>query len=82
MIRVLIFWCVWSSSGLGYIVGSQVSALAQNWHWALRVTPALGLIAVLLLLFVVREPRRGAVEARAELHQTSWLTDLRALSRK
>uniref|UniRef100_A0A3B5LWB2 Protein spinster homolog 1 n=1 Tax=Xiphophorus couchianus TaxID=32473 RepID=A0A3B5LWB2_9TELE len=68
-------------SGLGYIVGSQVSALAQNWHWALRVTPALGLIAVLLLLFVVREPKRGAVEARAELHQTSWLTDLRALSR-
>uniref|UniRef100_A0A3P9P6V6 Protein spinster homolog 1 n=1 Tax=Poecilia reticulata TaxID=8081 RepID=A0A3P9P6V6_POERE len=68
-------------SGLGYIVGSQVSAVAQDWHWALRVTPALGLIAVLLLLFVVREPKRGAVEARAELHQTSWLTDLQALSR-
>uniref|UniRef100_A0A3B3VNC4 Protein spinster homolog 1 n=1 Tax=Poecilia latipinna TaxID=48699 RepID=A0A3B3VNC4_9TELE len=49
-------------SGLGYIVGSQVSAVAQDWHWALRVTPALGLIAVLLLLFVVREPKRGAVE--------------------
>ncbi|PWA30577.1 hypothetical protein CCH79_00020469 [Gambusia affinis] len=67
-------------SGLGYIVGSQVSALAQDWHWALRVTPALGLIAVLLLLFVVREPKRGAVEARPELHQTSWLTDLRVTS--
>lgn len=71
-----------ASSGLGYIVGSQVSVLAQDWHWALRVTPALGLIAVLLLLFVVREPKRGAVEARPELHQTSWLTDLRVLSRK
>uniref|UniRef100_A0A3P9LGW4 Protein spinster homolog 1 n=1 Tax=Oryzias latipes TaxID=8090 RepID=A0A3P9LGW4_ORYLA len=70
-------------SGLGYIVGSQVSSAVKNWHWALRVTPGLGLVAVLLLLFVVQEPKRGAVEARAEeqLHRTSWLTDLRALSR-
>lgn len=48
------------------------------------MTPGLGLVAVLLLLFVVQEPKRGAVEARAEeqLHRTSWLTDMRALSRK
>ncbi len=110
-------------SGLGYIVGSQVGSLAQDWHWALRVslprntqmwnmwarvcdpgcclcsvgpvlcshsvpspqvTPGLGLIAVLLLLFVVQEPKRGAIEARPEHHlnQTSWLTDLHALSKK
>lgn len=63
-------------------MGSQVNTVAQDWHWALRVTPALGLVAVLLLFFVVQEPKRGAVEAREELHQTSWLTDVRALSRK
>ncbi|XP_013856207.1 protein spinster homolog 1 [Austrofundulus limnaeus] len=68
-------------SGLGYIVGSQVSSVAHDWHSALRVTPGLGLVAVLLLLVVVQEPKRGAVEARSELHQTSWLTDLRELSR-
>uniref|UniRef100_A0A7N6BEY4 Protein spinster homolog 1 n=1 Tax=Anabas testudineus TaxID=64144 RepID=A0A7N6BEY4_ANATE len=70
-------------SGLGYIVGSQVSNAASDWHWALRVTPGLGLIAVFLLLFVVKEPRRGAIEARPENHlrQTSWLTDLQALSK-
>ncbi|XP_069580882.1 protein spinster homolog 1 [Brachyistius frenatus] len=70
-------------SGLGYIVGSQVSNVAKDWHWALRVTPGLGLIAVLLLLFVVQEPKRGAIEARPELHmqRSSWLTDLRALSK-
>ena len=28
-------------SGLGYIVGSQVGRLAQDWHWALRVSVAL-----------------------------------------
>uniref|UniRef100_A0A3Q1J2A1 Protein spinster homolog 1 n=1 Tax=Anabas testudineus TaxID=64144 RepID=A0A3Q1J2A1_ANATE len=55
-------------SGLGYIVGSQVSNAASDWHWALRVTPGLGLIAVFLLLFVVKEPRRGAIEARPENH--------------
>lgn len=49
-----------------------------------QVTPGLGLIAVLLLLFVIKEPKRGAVEARPEhhLHQTSWLMDLLALSKK
>ncbi|XP_068435358.1 protein spinster homolog 1 [Clinocottus analis] len=70
-------------SGLGYIVGSQVSTAAQDWHWALRVTPGLGLLAVLLLLFVVQEPKRGAIEDRPDHHlqRTGWLTDLQALSR-
>ncbi|CAB1341357.1 unnamed protein product, partial [Coregonus sp. 'balchen'] len=45
-------------SGLGYIVGSKVDDMAGDWHWALRVTPALGLVAVVLLLFVVKEPKR------------------------
>ncbi|XP_037333192.2 protein spinster homolog 1 [Pungitius pungitius] len=70
-------------SGLGYIVGSQVGGAAQDWHWALRVTPGLGLIAVLLLLFVVKEPIRGAIEDQPENHtqRTSWLADLQALSK-
>ncbi|XP_029944736.1 protein spinster homolog 1 [Salarias fasciatus] len=70
-------------SGLGYIVGSQVSNVTKDWHYALRVTPALGLFAVLLLLFVVQEPKRGAVEARPDHHlrQTSWIKDLQALSK-
>ncbi|XP_046721436.1 protein spinster homolog 1 [Silurus meridionalis] len=70
-------------SGLGYIVGSAVDKRAQDWHWALRVTPALGLIAVFLLVFVVKEPKRGAIEARPEhtLHRTSWIADMKALFR-
>ncbi|XP_031682956.1 protein spinster homolog 1 isoform X2 [Oncorhynchus kisutch] len=70
-------------SGLGYIVGSKVDDLAGDWHWALRVTPALGLVAVVLLLFVVKEPKRGAIEARPEhtLQRTSWLGDMKALCR-
>ncbi|XP_064844881.1 protein spinster homolog 1-like isoform X4 [Oncorhynchus masou masou] len=70
-------------SGLGYIVGSKVDDFAGDWHWALRVTPALGLVAVVLLLFVVKEPKRGAIEARPEhtLQRTSWLGDMKALCR-
>ncbi|XP_026772324.1 protein spinster homolog 1 [Pangasianodon hypophthalmus] len=70
-------------SGLGYIVGSAVDERAKDWHWALRVTPGLGLLAVVLLVFVVQEPKRGAIEARPEhtLHRTSWLADMKALLR-
>lgn len=47
------------------------------------MTPGLGLLAVLLLLFVVKEPKRGAVERpEQQVRQTGWLTDLLALSRK
>lgn len=50
---------------------------------SVQVTPGLGLVAVLLLLFVVQEPKRGAVERPEQpVRQTSWLTDLLALSRK
>uniref|UniRef100_A0A672P9L2 Protein spinster homolog 1 n=1 Tax=Sinocyclocheilus grahami TaxID=75366 RepID=A0A672P9L2_SINGR len=70
-------------SGLGYIVGSEVDDVTGDWHWALRVTPGLGLLAVILLLFVVQEPKRGAIEAHPEhtLHRTSWLADIKALCR-
>nr|XP_012416728.1 PREDICTED: protein spinster homolog 1 isoform X1 [Odobenus rosmarus divergens] len=71
-------------SGLGYIAGSKVKDVAGDWHWALRVTPGLGVVAVLLLFLVVREPPRGAVERHSDsppLSPTSWWADLRALAR-
>ncbi|XP_048848327.1 protein spinster homolog 1 [Brienomyrus brachyistius] len=79
----IFYFAIPVGSGLGYIVASGVDSVAQDWHWALRVTPALGFLAVLLLLLVVKEPRRGAVEARPEhgLHRTSWVADIQALSK-
>ncbi|MGH0169935.1 UNVERIFIED_CONTAM: hypothetical protein FKN15_058258 [Acipenser sinensis] len=70
-------------SGLGYIMGSNMEHITGDWHWALRVTPALGLLAVVALLLVVKEPLRGAVESRPEqtLVHTSWLSDIRELSK-
>ncbi|XP_068605499.1 protein spinster homolog 1 [Brachionichthys hirsutus] len=78
----IFYFAIPVGSGLGYIVGSQVETATGDWHWALRVTPGFGLLAVALLLLVVKEPKRGTVEARPghHLRRTSWLTDLRALS--
>ncbi|XP_072340267.1 protein spinster homolog 1 [Scyliorhinus torazame] len=77
----IFYFAIPVGSGLGYIVGSKVADIADDWHWALRVTPALGLIAVLLLVFVVTEPPRGALERGSEraLVYTSWLTDVKDL---
>ncbi|KAI7803580.1 protein spinster homolog 1 [Triplophysa rosa] len=79
----IFYFAIPVGSGMGYIVGSKVVSVAKDWHWALRVTPGLGLLAVILLMFVVKEPKRGAIEAHPEhmLHRTSWLADMKALCR-
>lgn len=55
-------------SGLGYIAGSKVKDVAGDWHWALRVTPGLGVLAVVLLFLVVREPPREPWSATQTHH--------------
>ena len=50
-------------SGLGYIVGSKVAKLTgDDWQSAFRVTPGFGVLCVFLCLFVIHEPKRGAIE--------------------
>lgn len=50
-------------SGLGYIVGSKVASLAgDDWQWAFKVTPGLGVLCVFLCLLAIHEPKRGAIE--------------------
>ncbi|KAM3654026.1 LOW QUALITY PROTEIN: protein spinster homolog 1-like [Ammospiza maritima maritima] len=49
-------------AGWGYIAGSKVKDLAADWRWALRVTPVLGLVALLLLLALVSDPPRGGLD--------------------
>lgn len=57
-----------------YIVGSKTAFLLGSWRWALRVTPALGLIAVILIYFL-REPERGQHEGH-HTGSTSYKQDL------
>lgn len=65
-------------SGLGYIVGSNVARWLGAWQWALRVTPGLGVICVLLIL-ILPEPTRGSADGGTNLTNTSLLRDIREL---
>uniref|UniRef100_A0A8C0GWP1 SPNS lysolipid transporter 2, sphingosine-1-phosphate n=1 Tax=Chelonoidis abingdonii TaxID=106734 RepID=A0A8C0GWP1_CHEAB len=70
-------------SGLGYITGSSVKQVAGDWHWALRVSPLLGMITGTLILIFVPVAKRGNVEQLGgQLKaRTSWLRDMKALLR-
>ena len=69
------------SSGLGYIVGSGTANLSGSWRWGLRVTPVMGIVAVLLVIFLMHDPVRGKNEG-SELKPTTWRNDLRELCKK
>uniref|UniRef100_A0A8C3YU46 SPNS lysolipid transporter 2, sphingosine-1-phosphate n=1 Tax=Catagonus wagneri TaxID=51154 RepID=A0A8C3YU46_9CETA len=70
-------------SGLGYITGSSVKQAAGDWHWALRVSPILGMITGTLIFFLVPATKRGhADQLGGQLKaRTSWLRDMKALIR-
>ncbi|KAK2580796.1 hypothetical protein KPH14_011530 [Odynerus spinipes] len=51
------------------------------WNWGLRVTPVLGIIAIILILSVTREPVRGEREGGGHIANTTWSQDLKALVR-
>lgn len=63
----LFYLAVPVGSGMGYIVGSNVASALNDWRWALRVTPPLGFICIILLILVVKEPKRGGAEGAAHL---------------
>eukprot|EP00794_Sanderia_malayensis_P013801 gene13801-15246_t len=60
----IFYFAIPCGSGLGYIVGSKVALAAHNqWQWAFRVTPGLGVLCVILCVFVIHDPKRGALES-------------------
>ena len=72
-------------TGLGYIVGSEVASVASDWRWGLRVTPFLGILAIIGLVFFLRDPPRGESEGAGgqdrPLVPKDLKEDLRALAR-
>ncbi|KAF4527802.1 hypothetical protein B566_EDAN016214 [Ephemera danica] len=75
----LFYFAIPVGSGMGYIVGSETASMAGTWHWGLRVTPVLGAIAVLLIMFVMQDPERGQSEGHSHLRPTSWSSDIKSL---
>ena len=59
-------------AGMAWIFG--------NWHWGLRLTPVLGILAVILLL-IIEDPPRGESEG-THLSTTSWWADIKYLCTK
>ncbi|XP_012944814.1 protein spinster homolog 1 [Aplysia californica] len=79
---MVFYFAIPVGSGLGYIVGSNVASLLGEWQWALRVTPALGIVCVVLIVFFCQEPPRGMSEGGdVHLRNTDVLTDVKALAK-
>ncbi|XP_028276892.1 protein spinster homolog 3 isoform X2 [Parambassis ranga] len=68
-------------SGLGYITGAGSAALTGDWRWGLRVTPLLGIVGLILMVFLCPNPARGAAETHGEevTGQSSYLEDVKYL---
>ncbi|CAM6054356.1 unnamed protein product, partial [Sphagnum tenellum] len=79
-VLALFYFAIPVGTGLGYIVGAEVAEGASDWRWGLRVTPFLGLVAIVCIMFFMTDPPRGASEG-AHLRPASPKADLKALSR-
>lgn len=58
-----------------------MESFANDWRWALRVTPFLGILAIALLLFI-KDPVRGAIEGSHHVPSTTYCEDIKSLAKK
>ncbi|PBC33212.1 Protein spinster [Apis cerana cerana] len=75
----LFYFAIPVGSGLGYIIGGEAARTTGAWQWGLRITPIFGLLAIILLLAIVRDPIRGEREGGVHLSNTAWSNDIKAL---
>ncbi|XP_070204332.1 protein spinster homolog 1-like [Littorina saxatilis] len=76
---MIFYFAIPVGSGMGYIVGANIAKLFHSWQFALRVTPFLGVICVILIIIFCQEPERGMSEGGTTLHNTSFFSDLKAI---
>ncbi|RZF42670.1 hypothetical protein LSTR_LSTR001465 [Laodelphax striatellus] len=72
----LFYFAIPVGSGLGYIVGAKTADAMGEWQYALRVTPIMGAVAVILILLLMQDPARGESEGRTHLTASSWSNDI------
>ena len=72
----LFYFAIPVGSGLGYIVGSKVATAFGHWSYALRVTPLMGVLSVIMLIVFLKEPERGESEHVMENDQSTIWEDL------
>jgi len=76
----IFYFAIPVGSGLGYVVGQALSAAFGTWHWALRGPPILGAVAILGIIFFLKDPPRGESEGHEQLKATSYTQDLKSLT--
>jgi len=79
-VLALFYFAIPVGTGLGYIVGSEVAGVTDDWRWGLRVTPIMGALAVFMIVFLMIDPERGAADG-SKLKPTSPISDLKSLVR-
>ncbi|NXL63220.1 SPNS3 protein, partial [Chordeiles acutipennis] len=59
-------------SGLGYVLAAGMAEVMDDWHWAFRITPCLGGLALVLLILLVPHttPRRTAAHRALSISGT------------
>jgi len=77
---MIFYFAIPVGSGLGFMVGSSVAGLFQGedvgWRWGVRVTPFFGIICLFLLIFVLKEPKRGEADQATRLQNSTWWGDI------
>jgi len=69
----LFYFAIPLGIGLGYIIGSEVASCFGDWRWGLRVTPFMGLISFIFIVFFMVDPERGLAEgAQVKLKHDSF----------
>ncbi|POI29480.1 hypothetical protein CIB84_006770 [Bambusicola thoracicus] len=59
--------CIPVGSGLGYVLASSMAHVTGDWHWAFRVTPCMGGLALVLLILLVPHKIQRRIEAHRAL---------------
>ena len=80
-VLALFYFAIPVGTGLGYIVGSEVAGSVEDWRWGLRVTPFMGLVAIVSIIFLLVDPPRGASEGSRLRAGRTPMDDLKGLSR-
>jgi len=80
-VLALFYFAIPVGTGLGYIVGSEVAANVNDWRWGLRVTPFMGLIAIIAIIFLLVDPPRGASDGSRLSPDRTPIEELKGLLR-
>ncbi|CAJ0588780.1 unnamed protein product [Cylicocyclus nassatus] len=82
---MLFYFAMPCGSGLGFIIGGRVAALAGHWTWGVRITFVVGAVCIAFMAFFLDEPERGAAEKEQgeilkSFAASTYYEDLKALA--